>query len=97
MVGYNLEARGIQRAEPHEIHYLRILGYTQIGRFWFSINYAANNVTLGMLGSAVVYMSFLYASLCSVFGMLLGCLAVGYISTFELLSRNRSMISQDTP
>lgn len=92
MVAYNLEARGIQRVEPHERHDLKILGYTQIGMFWFSINLAANNITLGMLGPAVFYLSFLDASLCAVFGMLLGCLPVGYIATLGPPSGNRSMI-----
>ena len=92
LVAYNLEARGIQRVEPDERHDLRSLGYTQIAVLWFSINLAANNITLGMLGPAVFGLGFLDSSLCAVFGMLVGCLSVAYIATFGPRSGNRTMI-----
>ena len=87
-----LESRGIRRVEPHERHSLQSLGYTQAGLLWFSINLAANNITLGMLGPVVFYLSFFDASLCAVFGMLVGCLPVAYIATFGPRSGNRSLI-----
>jgi NCS1 nucleoside transporter family len=89
---YNLEARGIQRVLPSERHSLRNLGYSQVGLLWFSVNLAANNITLGMLGPAVYYLSFLDCSLCAMFGMLVGCLPVAYIATFGPKSGNRSMV-----
>lgn len=92
LVAYNLEARGIQRVEPHERHDLKNLGYMQIAVLWFSINLAANNITLGMLGPAVFGLGFLDSSLCAVFGMLVGCLSVAYIATFGPRSGNRTMI-----
>ncbi|KAI9698262.1 MAG: hypothetical protein M1820_007532 [Bogoriella megaspora] len=92
MVAYNLETRGIKRVEPEERHDLKSLGYTQIAILWFSINLAANNITLGMLGPAVYYLSFLDASLCAVFGMMLGCLPVATIATFGPRSGNRTMV-----
>ncbi|TKA78956.1 hypothetical protein B0A49_02097 [Cryomyces minteri] len=92
MVAYSLEARGIQRVEANERHDLKSLGYTQIAILWFSVNLAANNITLGMLAPAVFYLSFLDASLCAVFGMLVGCFPVAYIATFGPRSGNRSMI-----
>ncbi|KAJ9625811.1 Vitamin B6 transporter [Taxawa tesnikishii (nom. ined.)] len=92
MAYYNLEARGIQRVMPDERHDLRSLGYTQISVLWFSINLAANNITLGMLGPAVYYLSFTDASLLAVFGALVGCLPVAYIATFGPRSGNRSMV-----
>lgn len=92
MAYYNLEARGIQRVLEADKHDLRQLGYTQIAILWFSINLAANNITLGMLGPAVYYLPFLDASLCAVFGMLVGCLPVAYIATFGPISGNRSMV-----
>ncbi|KAF2787725.1 hypothetical protein K505DRAFT_257077 [Melanomma pulvis-pyrius CBS 109.77] len=92
LVAYNLEARGIQRVEPDERHDLRSLGYTQIAILWFSINLAANNITLGMLGPAVFGLGFLDSSLCAVFGMLVGCLSVAFIATFGPKSGNRTMI-----
>jgi NCS1 nucleoside transporter family len=92
LVVYNLEARGIQRVEPDERHSLKSLGYSQIAMLWFSINLAANNITLGMLGPSVFGLGFLDASLCAVFGMLVGCLPVAYIATFGPRSGNRTMI-----
>ncbi|EON67325.1 hypothetical protein W97_06578 [Coniosporium apollinis CBS 100218] len=92
LVAYNLEARGIQRVEPEERHDLRALGYTQIAILWFSINLAANNITLGMLGPAVFHLSFFDCALTAVFGMLVGCLPVAYTATFGPRSGNRTMI-----
>ena len=92
MVAYNLEARGIRRVQPNERHDLKSQGYTQIGLLWFSINLAATNITLGMLGPAVFYLSFVDSSLCAVFGMMMGCLPVAYIATFGPRSGNRSLV-----
>ncbi|TKX23359.1 purine-cytosine permease [Elsinoe australis] len=89
---YNLEARGIHRVGPSERHSIKNLGYTQVGLFWFSVNLAANNVTLGMLGPAAFSLSFIDSSLCAVFGMLVGCLPVAYFATFGPRSGNRSMV-----
>lgn len=88
----NLEARGIRRVEPDERHDMKQLGYTQVFVLWFSINLAANNITLGMLGPAVFYLSFLDASLCAVSGTLLGCLPVAYIATFGPRSGHRTLV-----
>lgn len=89
LVKFNLEARGIQRVTPEERH---SMGFTQIGLLWFSINLAANNITLGMLGPAVYYLSFTDCALLAVFGMLVGCLPVAYIATFGPQSGHRSMV-----
>ncbi|KAF2875776.1 hypothetical protein BDV95DRAFT_674873 [Massariosphaeria phaeospora] len=72
LVVYNVEARGIQRVEPDERHDLRSLGYTQAAIMWFSINLAANNITLGMLGPAVFALGFGDACLCAILGVLVG-------------------------
>ncbi|KAF1978783.1 purine-cytosine permease FCY21 [Bimuria novae-zelandiae CBS 107.79] len=92
MAEYNMESRGIQRVEPDECHNLSQLGYSQIAILWISINLAANNITLGMLGPAVFELGFLDSCLCAVLGMLVGCLAVAYIATFGPRSGNRTMI-----
>ncbi|KAK6435498.1 Vitamin B6 transporter, partial [Oleoguttula sp. CCFEE 5521] len=89
---YNLETRGIERVLSEERHDLKKLGFVQIGLLWFGVNLAANNITLGMLGPTIFYLSFLDASLCAVFGMLVGCLPVAYIATFGPRSGLRSMI-----
>jgi hypothetical protein len=92
LVAYNLEARGIQRVEPNERHDLRTLGYSQVAIMWFSVNLAANNITLGMLGPAVFALGFLDACMLSIFGALVGSLVVAYIATFGPKSGNRTMI-----
>lgn len=92
MMAYNFEPRGIRRVEPHERHNLKSLGFLQATMLWFSINLAANNITLGMLGPAVFSLSFLDASLCAVFGMLVGSLAVAYVATFGPRSGCRSLV-----
>ncbi|OAK94121.1 hypothetical protein IQ06DRAFT_86180 [Phaeosphaeriaceae sp. SRC1lsM3a] len=92
LVAYNLEARGIQRVEPDERQDLRLLGYSQVAIMWFSVNLAANNITLGMLGPAVFALGFLDSCLLSVFGAFVGSLVVSYIATFGPKSGNRTMI-----
>jgi hypothetical protein len=92
LVAYNLEARGIQRVEPDERQDLRLLGYSQVAIMWFSVNLAANNITLGMLGPVVFALGFLDACFLSVFGAFVGSLVVAYIATFGPKSGNRTMI-----
>lgn len=92
LVALNFESRGIRRVEPNERHDLKTLGFTQIIMLWFSVNLAANNITLGMLGPAIFTLNFLDSSLCAVFGMLVGCLPVAYIATFGPRSGNRSLV-----
>ena len=92
LVAANVEARGIRRVEPHERHSTKSLGYTHVSIIWFSINLAANNITLGILGPTVFFLSFTDASLCAVFGMLVGCLAVAYMATFGPRSGHRTLV-----
>ncbi|KAI4639582.1 hypothetical protein J4E93_008933 [Alternaria ventricosa] len=92
LVAYNLEARGIERVEPEERQDLRLLGYSQVAIMWFSVNLAANNITLGMLGPAVFALGFLDSCMLAVFGAFVGCLVVAYIATFGPKSGNRTMI-----
>ena len=92
LVAYNLEARGIQRVEPEERQDLRLLGYSQVAIMWLSVNMAANNITLGMLGPAVFTLGFMDACLLSIFGAFVGCLVVAYVATFGPKSGNRTMI-----
>ena len=96
LVEYNLEARGIQRVEPHETHDLSWKRYLQIFVLWFSINLAAVNITLGMLAPTVFALSFKDAALCAVFGSLTGSLPVAYIATWGPISGNRAMVSRLT-
>ncbi|KAI9838847.1 MAG: hypothetical protein M1819_004054 [Sarea resinae] len=92
LVVYNLEARGIQRVEEDEKDDIKDLGYMQVIILWFSINLAANNITLGLLAPAVYYLSFLDAAMCAVFGSILGSLPTAYIATWGPTSGNRTMI-----
>lgn len=92
LVAYNLEARGMQRVEPDERQNLCLLGYYQVAIMWFSVNLAANNITLGMLGPAVFALGFLDACLLSVSGAFVGSLVVAYIATFGPKGGIRTMI-----
>ncbi|KAK4693019.1 hypothetical protein P7C71_g4295, partial [Lecanoromycetidae sp. Uapishka_2] len=92
LIQYNLEARGVQRVEPHETHAKSWKDFMQAFLLWVSVNLAAVNITLGMLAPTVYALSFKDATLCAVFGSLLGSLAVAYIATWGPISGNRTMI-----
>ncbi|KAL8737518.1 MAG: hypothetical protein Q9181_001596 [Wetmoreana brouardii] len=92
LLKYNLEARGVQRVLPHECHSLTWCFYFQPFFLWSSINLAAQNVTLGMLGPVIFALSFRDASLCAFFGSFIGAVGVSYIATFGPISGNRTLI-----
>ena len=92
LIKYNLEARGLQRVEPHETHARTGKDYIQAFLMWVSVNLAAVNVTLGMLAPTVYYLSFKDAALCAAFGSLLGSTAVAYMATWGPISGTRTMI-----
>ena len=92
LVRYNLEARGIQRVLPEHRHSTQRLGFIQVSLLWISINLTANSITLGMLGPAVFYLSFLDSALCAILGMLVGSVPVAYVATFGPRSGNRTMV-----
>jgi hypothetical protein len=93
LLKYNLEIRGIQRVEEHEKIHVGWFAYVQVFVLWVSINLAANNITLGMLGPAVYGLSFRDASLCACFGVLAGSIPVAWIATWGPISGNRTMVS----
>ena|SRR5256714_7541887 len=93
LLKYNLEIRGIQRVEEQERVQIGWLAYVQVFVLWVSVNLAANNITLGMLGPAVYGLSFRDASLCACFGALVGGIPVAWIATWGALSGNRTMVS----
>jgi hypothetical protein len=92
LLKYNLEIRGIQRVEEHEKVQIGLVAYLQVFVLWVSVNLAANNITLGMLGPAVYGLSFRDASLCACFGALVGGIPVAWIATWGPLSGNRTMV-----
>ena len=92
LLKYNVEARGVQRVEPEETHPRTWSDYLQVFLLWVSVNLAAVNITLGMLGPKVYALSFKDAALCAVFGSSLGSLAVSYIATWGPKSGNRTLI-----
>lgn len=94
LVQYNLEARGIERVTPEErIKRLSWLSYLQAFLLWVSINLAANNITLGMLGPAVFGLSFRDSALCAVFGSIVGSLVAAWMATWGPISGIRTMVS----
>ena len=92
LVAYHIETRGVQRVEPHETHPITWRNYLQAFVLWVSINLAAVNITLGMLAPTVFGLGFRDASLCAVFGALLGSVPVAYIATWGPASGNRTMV-----
>lgn len=93
LVEYNLEARGIERVAPEErMKRLSWLSYLQAFLLWVSINLAANNITLGMLGPAVYGLSFLDSALCAVFGAFAGALVASWMATWGPISGIRTMV-----
>ena len=92
LIKYNLEARGVQRVEPHETHTQTWKDYVQAFLMWISVNLAAVNITLGMLAPTVYALSFKDAAFCAVFGSLLGSIVVAYVATWGPISGTRTMI-----
>lgn len=93
LVEYNLEARGIERVRDDErMKKLSWVSYLQAFLLWVSINLAANNITLGMLGPVVYGLSFLDAALCGVFGALVGALVASWMATWGPVSGIRTMV-----
>jgi hypothetical protein len=92
LVSYNLEARGIKRVGDDERLKLGWKAYLQIFVLWFSINLAANNITLGMLGPQVFELSFLDSALTGVLGCFAGSIPAAWIATWGPISGNRAMV-----
>jgi hypothetical protein len=92
LLKYNLEMRGIQRVEEDEKVQIGWFAYLQVFVLWVSVNLAANNIALGMLGPAVYGLGFRDASLCACFGALVGGIPVAWIATWGPLSGNRTMV-----
>ncbi|KAE8375618.1 permease for cytosine/purines, uracil, thiamine, allantoin-domain-containing protein [Aspergillus bertholletiae] len=92
LIEYNLEARGIERVQQHErMKRLTWVSYLQVFLLWVSINLAANNITLGMLGPVVYGLSFLDSALCAVLGALVGALVASWMATWGPISGVRTM------
>jgi hypothetical protein len=93
LVEYNLEARGIERVgEDERMKRLSWVSYLQAFLLWVSINLAANNITLGMLGPAVYGLSFRDSALCGVFGALVGAIVASWMATWGPVSGIRTMV-----
>ncbi|PYH40934.1 purine-cytosine permease family protein [Aspergillus saccharolyticus JOP 1030-1] len=92
LVEYNFEARGIERVPENErMTKLTWIAYLQSFLLWVSVNLAANNITLGMLGPATYGLSFRDTALCAVFGALLGSIPAAWMATRGPVSGIRTM------
>ncbi|KAI9928871.1 hypothetical protein ASPWEDRAFT_36686 [Aspergillus wentii DTO 134E9] len=92
LLEYNLEARGIERVDEAErMSKLSWVSYIQAFLLWVSVNLAANNITLGMLGPVVYGLSFLDSALCAVLGAAVGALASSWMATWGPVSGIRTM------
>ncbi|KAE8450649.1 hypothetical protein EG329_005993 [Mollisiaceae sp. DMI_Dod_QoI] len=87
-----LEARGIHRVNPEEQSPKTTLSFLNIVVLWFSINTAPQNITLASIGQEVYGLGFVDATLCSVFGAVLGSIPVAYTAGWGPWSGNRTLI-----
>jgi hypothetical protein len=87
-----LEARGIRRVESTEQSPKTTLNFLQIVVLWFSINTAAQNITLASIGQSVYGLGFVDATLCSVFGAVIGSIPVAYTAGWGPWSGNRTLV-----
>jgi hypothetical protein len=87
-----LEARGIHRVKKNEQTPKTTLRWIHIVVLWFSINTASQNIILASIGQGVYGLGFLDATLCSVFGGILGSIPVAYTATWGPWSGNRTMV-----
>lgn len=87
-----LEARGIRRVKEDEKTTKTTLGFMQIAILWFSINTASQNITLASIGQEVYGLGFVDATLCSVFGAILGSIPVAYTAGWGPWSGNRTLV-----
>ncbi|TVY80604.1 Purine-cytosine permease fcyB [Lachnellula suecica] len=86
------EARGIQQVKRNEQTERTTLGFVQIVMMWLSINTASQNVTLASIGQSVFGLGFVDATLCSVFGAIVGTIPVAYAAGWGPWSGNRTMV-----
>jgi hypothetical protein len=86
------EARGIHRVKEQDQTENSTLNFWQIVMMWFSINAAAQNITLGSIGLSVFELGFVDAVCCSVFGGILGTIPVAYTAGWGPWSGNRTLV-----
>lgn len=87
-----LEARGIHRVHTSEQSAKTTLSFWNIVVLWFSINTAPQNITLASIGQEVYGLGFVDATLCSVFGAVLGSIPVAYTAGWGPWSGNRTLV-----
>lgn len=93
LVEFNLEARGLERVhESERLKKTTWISYLQTSLLWVSMNLAANNITLGMLGPVTYALSFRDSALCAVFGALVGALIAAWMATWGPISGLRTMV-----
>jgi hypothetical protein len=87
-----LEARGIHRVRANEQTPKTTLSFLQIVVLWFSINTASQNIILASIGGSVYSLGFVDATLCSVFGTIVGSIPVAYTAGWGPWSGNRTLV-----
>lgn len=86
------ETRGIERVPRSAQEPFTLRSALQAFVLWVSINLAAVNVTLGMLGPQVFGLGFTDSALCAVFGSFLGSLGVSYMALWGPRGGVRTMV-----
>ncbi len=87
-----LEARGIHRVQSKEQSPKTTLTFMQMVMMWFSINTAAQNITLASIGQSVYGLGFVDATLLSIFGAIIGVSPAAYAAGWGPWTGNRTMV-----
>ncbi|KAI9924600.1 hypothetical protein AWENTII_009689 [Aspergillus wentii] len=88
-----LETRGIEHVPIEERQPPRSDDYLRIFLLWFSSSLTGNNLIVGLYGPSFDGLDLSDAAVCAVFGCIVGCAAVGYMSTWGPRSGNRTLIA----
>lgn len=87
-----LETRGIEHVPIEERQPPRSDDYLRIFLLWFSSSLTGNNLIVGLYGPSFDGLDLSDAAVCAVFGCIVGCAAVGYMSTWGPRSGNRTLV-----
>lgn len=89
----NAESRGIEPVPLEEREPVTSSTSLHMLLMWFSMSLATNNIIVGSMGTLVLGLSFKDAAVCAVVGNMIGCVTVGYMSTWGPRSGNRTLVS----
>ncbi|PKX95649.1 putative purine-cytosine permease [Aspergillus novofumigatus IBT 16806] len=87
-----VETQGIQRVAVDSRQPAGPDDYTRIFLLWLNSSLTANNIIVGLYGPSYYGLDLATASVCGVFGSILGSIAVAYMSTWGPRSGHRTLV-----